>query len=885
MKKAIKWFVIIFLLLLITAVALPFIFKDKIIAKAKEEANKNLNAKLDFGEFDMTFIRTFPDFGLQVKDLRIVGINEFSKDTLANIKELIVHLDIKSVISGSQYKIEEIRLNQPRISAHVLKDGKANWDITKPSTGPESSEPSKPFKMQLKKFIINDGFIFYFDEQGDMQATIAGLDHELSGDFSQDKFDLSTFTNIDMLDYTYGGVKYLNKVKSTIKADMAADMTNSKYTFKQNEIALNELLLGVDGYFAMPGNDMDMDLKFNAKQTDFKNFLSLVPGIYTKDFKDVQTSGKLGLDGFVKGIYNEKMMPAFGVNVLVDKAMFKYPSLPKAVTNIALDVKVLNKDGVPDHTLIDINRFHAEMSANPVDINMHIATPVSDPAINGTVKGKIDLNSVKEFIPLEADQKLSGLIVADIAMKGRMSSIDKKEYEKFDAKGNLQITNMNYQSKDTPYGVMIKNAVFNFTPAFVELPVFDAKMGKSDINAKGRIDNLLGYMFKDDLIKGKFDLTSTLMDINELMGPEDSTATASDTATGVTVVPKNVDFELNAKVGKVIYSNMDLTNVAGVVIIRNGKVDMRDVKMNTLDGSLVVNGTYDTGNEKRPHSSLDLQMTDIDIPKAFKTFNTMQKLAPIAKYALGKVSTTLKFSSDFDEKMNAILPSMNGYGKLLTKNVIVNNFEPFVKVADAIKMEKYKRFDLNNVNISFLFKDGKVNVEPFDVKLGNSVVTIGGNNGFDQTINYNLAFDIPRAEMGSAANNAVNGLLAQANSKGANLTVGEKIKLNAIVGGTVTKPTVKVDLKDAATNVAADLKKQAQAEIDKKKAELENKAKEEANKAKAEAEAKAKAEVDKAKAEAEAKAKAEAEKAKKDAENAAKKKAEEKLKGIFGKQK
>lgn len=886
MKKVIKWSFITLLLLLVIAIALPFLFKDKIVAKIKEEANKNLNAKVDFGEYDLTLISTFPNFGLQLEDLRIIGVGEFEKDTLIHLEQLNVNINIKSVLKGDQYEINKIALKKPRIFARVTKDGKANWDITKPSAPSDPAAESKPFKMQLEKFTIEDGFVFYYDDQANMQAALADLDHELTGDFSEDFFTLSTQTAIASMDYSYGGVKYLNKVAASLDADMDADMKAVKYTFKENELKLNDLLIGFDGFFAMPGDDMQMDIKFKTKQADFKSFLSLVPGIYTKDFKDVKTEGKLALDGFVSGIYNEKQMPGFALNVNVDKAMFKYPSLPKAVTNIALDVKVQNRDGVPDHTLIDINRFHAEMAQNPVDVVMHVATPVSDPALKGTIKGKVDLNSVKEFIPLESDQKLSGVIASDIALNGRMSSIDKKEYEKFEAKGTFEITGMNYQDKETPYAILINKALFNFTPAFVELPIFDAKLGKSDVKASGRIDNMLGYVFKDQLIKGRFDLNSSFMDVNELMGPETEApqgTQAADTVGSVTPVPRNVDFELNAKVARMLYSNMDITNMSGLVIIRDGKIDMKDVKLNALDGTILVNGLYDTQNEKRPHAALDLSVTDIDIPKAFKTFNTIQKLAPIAKYATGRVSTTLKFNGDFDEKMNAIMNTLNGYGKLVTKGVVVSNFEPFVKVADAIKIEKYKRFMLENANLSFLFKDGKVNVEPFDVKLGPSLVTIGGSNSFDQTIDYTMAFDIPRSELGSAANNAVNNLLTQANAKGANLKLGDKIKINALLGGTVTKPTVKLDLKDAGANLADDLKKQAQAELDKKKAELEAKAKAEVDKAKADAEAKAKAEVDKAKAEAEAKAKAEAEKAKKKAEEELKKKAGDKVKGIFNK--
>jgi hypothetical protein len=254
-----------------------------------------------------------------------------------------------------------------------------------------------------------------------------------------------------------------------------------------------------------------------------------------------------------------------------------------------------------------------------------------------------------------------------------------------------------------------------------------------------------------------------------------------------------------------------------------------------------------------------------------------------------------------DEHMNPVLKTLNGAGKLQTQNVVLSNYAPLNKVADAIKMDKYKRLSVNNTNISFKFKDGGVDVDPFDIKTGDSKLTVQGRSNFDQTINFPLTFDIARADLGSAANGVITGLLSQANSKGANLSVGERIKLSALLTGTAKNPVVKTNLKEAAGNMVDDIKNKAKEEIDKKKAELEAKAKAELdkkkaeaeaalNKTKADAEAKAKAEADKAKAEAErlkkeaeAKAKAEAEKAKKAAEEKAKKEAEKKLKGLFGK--
>ncbi len=891
MKKALKISGISLLLLLVIISILPFLFKDKIVSKIKEEANKSLNAKLDFTDFDLTLISSFPDFKFTLHHLSIIGLEDFAGDTLIATDKILLNINLMSVLSGSQYKINSIVLDHPSILAKVLKNGKANWDITKSDTSSAAATTeSAPFKMTLKKFEIVSGNIIYEDTEMGFKTVLRNMNHQLSGDFTADEFELKTLTDIEQFTMTYGGMNYLSKVKTSIKADLDANMPQFKFTLKNNEFSLNELVFGLDGFFAMPKEDMEMDLKFIAKKADFKSFLSLIPGTYTKDFADVKTSGKLAFDGFVKGIYNEKRMPAFAVKINVDNAMFKYPSLPKAVNNIWIDANIKNADGDPDHTLIDIKKFHLEMAENPIDVRMRIATPVSDPAIDGDIKGKLILGSVKEFIPLEADQKLTGSIIADIALKGKMSSLEKEQYQDFTAKGQLIVMDLEYKSKDIPYGVLINKAYLNFTPQQAELSQFDARLGKSDINMTGKMENFLAYALKDELLKGEFKIASNFMDLNELMGPEETTASADSTSSEMLVIPSNLDFVMIASIGKLLYSNMEMYTISGTVKVKDAVAKMEQLKLNMLDGGMLLNGSYDTKNLKRPTMDFDLKITDWDLIKTYKTFATIEKLAPIAKYGTGKFSTTLQLASAMDNHMNLDLQTLNGYGKLQTKNVTVSGFEPINKVADAIKMEKYKKLEMNNTNLSFKFKDGKVDIEPFDVKLANSKVTIAGSNGFDESINYTMKFEIPRSEFGGQANTLLDGLVSQANSKGTNLSIGEKVNLDVLVGGTVKKPIIKTGLNNTGANLLDNVKEQAKAELEKKKAELEAKAKAEAEKLKAQGQAeidaqkaKAQAEIDRQKKEAEEKARKEAERLKKEAEAQAKKEAEKKLKGLFGK--
>jgi hypothetical protein len=218
-----------------------------------------------------------------------------------------------------------------------------------------------------------------------------------------------------------------------------------------------------------------------------------------------------------------------------------------------------------------------------------------------------------------------------------------------------------------------------------------------------------------------------------------------------------------------------------------------------------------------------------------------------------------------------------------------------------------KNMELDNVNVSFKFEDGRVEVEPVDYTIGKEIPsTFSGSHGFDSTLDYVWALDIPTKLMGGQATKVVSGLLSKASAAaGVNAQIPERVKVDLDITGTSEDPKVTPRMAGTEGGSAVDnVKDQALDEINKKKDELENKARDEADKAKAEAEAKARAEADKLKKDAEAatndaKAKAVAEKKrledeakkkaaaeKKKAEDAAKKKAADaaknRLKG-FGK--
>lgn len=900
MKKALKITGIVVVVILAILIVLPFAFKGKIAEIAKREANANLNAKVDFTDLGLSLITSFPDFRLSLDNFSVIGVDEFEGDTLVFINSLKLDLDLMSVIGGSEIAINSITLDKPIVNAIVNEDEKANWDIVPESEEtvaeePETTEGSGDYKVALKSFNIDGGRIVYDDKAGGIAASLNDLDLSLSGDMTADRTNLDLDIDCKTLDVLMDGIKYLNEVRLNYEAGIDADLANSKYTFKENELSLNDLAVGFDGWLAMLEEGYDMDLTLNAKEASFKSVLSLIPAIYANDFSDVETEGKLALSGFVKGKYVEESYPSFDIKLDVADAMFKYPDLPKSVDDINIKADINSPGGVLDNTIIDFQQFHFKIAENPVDIKMVIKTFESDPDIDGKINGKINLASLRDVVPMEEGDELTGTIISDIVLKGKNSYLENEQYDKFKADGQLIVMDLDYKSEALPQGMGIKYAKMDFSPKFVELASFDARSGKSDFKAKGRMENFIAYALKDETLKGSFELNSQVIDLNEFMtdsgeeaAEEASTEEAGESEMAVVDVPGNIDFVLNSSIGKLLYENMEMTNVKGKVIIKDKKVKLNPLSMNVFNGKMALTGTYDVSDIKEPKVDFTANVESFDVGETVKTISTIEKLAPIAKYANGKFNSNIAFSTKLDEKMNPILTSLAGQGGILTKTIAVEGFEPINKLAGALKMDNLKKQALNDVDVKFKFENGKVKIEPVNWKMGNINSTISGYSGIDQSLDYIMNLEIPRSAFGGQANSMLNGLMSQANSKGADVNLGETVKMDVLIGGTVTNPTIKMGLKDLAGGIAEDLKKRAEEEAQRLKEEAERKAREEADRLKNEAQRRA----DSLKREAERKAKEEeerlrqeAEKKKKEAEEKAKDEIGKGIKNIFGKPK
>lgn len=957
MKKFFKITGITVIILIVLAFLIPVVFKKQIQRLVKKEINKSINAKVDFSDVKLSLLKHFPKVTIVIKDLSIVGTNEFTADTLLSAKKVDASAGLFNVLKGKDIKLHGLYLNSPRIHALMNADGKANWDIAKSSSdnSPDNDTTASAFKMTLKHYEINNGYLLYKDERANTYTEFKDLDHSGSGDLTADVFTLSTRTKAGSVTLIQDDVPYLYDTETDIEADIKIDNKTNAYTFDTKDIKLNDLELSTAGFFQLVNDSTyNMDIKFESPSNDFKSILSMIPAMYTKDFADIKTSGKAIFNGFVKGTYSPQQVPAYDVNLDIKEGSFQYPDLPKPVKNIQLSIRASNKDGYPDNSVVDISHGHLEMNNEPFDFRFNYKYPKSTQLIDAGIKGKLDLSQLSNYIKLNNSTKLSGLVwadafvrgslkkfenggdfieaggffdiknlfyssadfpqpikngnikatiensggiadntvikassghieigndpldfslqlskpmsvinfagtakgrftldnirqfttlepgtsisgvlVTDMGFAGNKAAITQKQYDKITLSGNASLNNFNYKSADYPSGISINGTQLSFNPSNITLSNMSGKYLSTQFTASGTLNNFIGYLMDSQGLNGTLNVNTGTMNLNEWMGTvsnekaDDAIATASTSSETPFLVPPGVSFVVYANADKVQYDGVDYNNVKGTMQLEDEKITLKNITTNVLGGDVVLNGSYSTKiHKKEPDIGFTYDIRNMDVQKAFTSYNTIKALMPIGKFLSGTLNSQLTLTGNLKGNMMPKLNSLSGNGNLLLLKGVLQQFAPLEKLAAALQIDRLKTISVKEIKNYIEFANGRVLVKPFNLKIDNIDMEIGGFHGFDNSIDYAIQMKLPRSVMGTNGNNLVNNLADAANKKGIPIKLGETVNLHIKLTGSISNPSLKIDLKETAGDAIKELEEQAkdfvQAKIDSAKQKVKD---------------------------------------------------------------
>ncbi len=793
--------IVLFAVLLI----LPFAFQGKIFNAVKLQINKMLTAKVDFQNVQLSFIRHFPNASVSINGLKVIGEGDFAADTLVSADKIEAVVNLKSLLSGKGYDIQKINVVDPQIKLHVLADGRANWNIMKDTTEEKTDTAAMKFHLKLKDVFIQHANIAYLDEQSNMKAIISNLKHHTSGDLTADSSLLSTQTTIDSISFWMDGIPYLSKANAELNVDIDANINDMKFAFSKNSSRINAIPFSFEGWVKMLDEGFDMDIKLIADKVDLKSILSMIPAIYSNSFKDLKTGGEVSLNGFVKGQMKDENYPAFDVNLSINNGWFQYPSLPQSVKNIQLAFQIVNPGGSLDSTLIDLSKFSLTLGSNTFNAAAKIASIISDPDIRAKASGRIDLGMVKSFYPLEPGTNLNGLLDLDLNLNGKMSYLENNLYDKFEFQGKLLANNIFLKTSSLPQDISVNRAQVFFNNRYVNLSDFQLKIGKNDLQANGKLENFLAYALKNKTLKGQLNLQSNYLNVNDFL--TETTETKNEKME-LLVIPQNIDFTLQAFFKQLLYDKMNFSNIQGKLLVQNGEIKFQNLNLDAFGGTLLANGLYSTANVAKPYADINLNIKNVAFNQIFSQVASFQKFVPFFEKATGNFSTTLSLNTLLNNDMSLNLSSLKANGKFSTSSVALKDVPALSALASGLKKPELSNPSLKDLAVNFEISNGKLFTKPFDIKLGDIKMNLGGSMGLDQSLDFKGIVQLPDQ-----------------------LNAGRFSNFNVTIGGTYEKPKVKLDLLDtfneALEETKAKIKEEVTTQVDAAKKEVVEKARKE----------------------------------------------------------
>ncbi len=790
-------------IIFVAMIVLPIVFKGNIVARVKLMANESLNAKLDFKEVEISLFRSFPQLDVRLNDLSISGINEFEGKELLNLKTLSTSVSISSLWKSDGITVSEIILNNPQLNLLVNAAGKANWDISKPSTSVATAEKKNPMKIALSKIELTGAGLFYQDDQFNMVASFRAGDFQLAGYLqgSDSKLDFSGFA--DSITFNYGSKQLIKGMKVKAEGALQANFDQKNFRFLANKFLINKLPVELQGTFIMGEKADQYDLTFQSAGASLDELISFLPAEQQQKLKAYEKSGILSFTGLIKGTYSDQTLPAIQADLKLTDGRMKYPSMPSDISKIGLIATLSKPQGPLDSLKININKVEAKIAGHQVIANLNVATPVSNPFLSGQVIGEVDFSTLKQAIPIDS-MEINGLASANILFNGSYAAIEKGEYDRFQTKGEISLRDFSFRSPSFPERLGIQTAGFVFNSKEVTISAMKGKLGLSDFTVDGSLANYWAYILKNGTILGNIKFKSDFLDVTQLMngGTQNKDSTIHSDPY---IIPERIDLTVQADVNRMLYSGMEIKSTTGKLVIRDQKLNLDQFSMNLLKGKIVLSGVYSAKEKSPADFNFKMDVKDFDLPTAYQSVGVVRHFLPIAGNSKGTFLSGLSLNGTLGKDYAPNFAALNGSGSISLKNIELIGNNMFAEIGKYFRKDLFTNVKVNDFTSNISITNGALSISPFTTKIANQEVTISGSQSLSLDLNYQLNFKVNKNDLSSDVTGLIGFVPGTENI--------EKYPIGIILVGNIAKPEVKVDLSEAKSLVEKEFNKKAKSTL------------------------------------------------------------------------
>ncbi len=490
--------------------------------------------------------------------------------------------------------------------------------------------------------------------------------------------------------------------------------------------------------------DMGMKCRLSALKKQDIGRMKLGGKLELKDFELKDTAKDFDFLGNATFRFrdNETLQAQMDVRKLVLRSRFLSSDIERLVANVSSTNPQDTNRIVSLQCDMEVSKLRASMGDS---IKLYSARAKAQAALGpqgvDVTKPAIDFSLRADSLFFSAAGTRMAMNVAGIKMKA-----DKLNDSLWMPKGIVGFNRLRFRTPEFGLPIRMSKTAVTVDGPKITLKNASVRIGRSNMTATGDMMGVYRAMTKGEKLTAHLSLTSDLIDCNQLINslsfPEDTTEVLTDSVPSemkLFVIPRNVDFELQTDLKKVIFEKMLFENVHGAVDIKNQAIHLEDLSMRALDADMKAVMVYKAGSPRGGYAGFDFKIRNINIAKLVDFVPALDTIVPMLRSFKGRVMFDVAADARLDSAMNIRIPTLRSAIHIKGDSLVLMDGETFAEISKILMFKNKKENVFDSISVNVTVHDGNVTVYPFLVEIDRYKAAVGGEQGLDMNFNYHIS--------------------------------------------------------------------------------------------------------------------------------------------------
>jgi len=721
----------IILLIVVSGVVLAYFYEDEVKNLVVSKLNQNLLTEISVDDINFSVLRKFPNASLEFKNVCIkssTGINkkdfDINVDTLCFAEKLFLEFNIRDIFN-KQYNIQKVNLENGKINILIDKSGNENYLFW------EKKSNSGESNLDLKKVELNEVKLHHINRIKELNYSTFIKAAELSGNLSQDVFDLTldvqTINNFLEIEK----ISYLENRKLSAEITLGVDSINT--VIHKGNINLSGIKFSINGNF---GDELNLDIK--GQDINIKSFLSLLPRSLISEIDDFKSEGLFYIDCNISGKVDKRNSPHIKASFGIEKAEVRYISEGIDLKNVNLQGVYTNGSSNSSETAsLKIKNISAQYNASSFSGEYTLENFIN-PRIIINLKTEADLNDIKQLINSDTIEVFNGKIQAEFKYQGfqkKINELTESDFKYAQTQGFVKLYNANLKLVESGLNYSNVNGKFSFENADIFIDSMNVTLDKSDFLLKGWVKNIFPYiLFENEILAINANVTAENIDIDYFIK---AFASNESSESSQELLP-NVIIDTYLKSNKIGYEKFVATSVKGNLHYNSNKIIANNLSFNSMKGSVKGEALFTKLETENYLLKSKAELKNIDITNLFQTFDNFSQNFILAQNLKGDISGNLNISAEWNTNLEVIEKSIMAESSITIVDGELLDFEPMTQLSKYIELDDLKRIKFSKLENDIFIKDRVITIPAMDIFSSAFNILASGTHNFDNEFDYSV---------------------------------------------------------------------------------------------------------------------------------------------------